>query len=528
MSVYRLLLIALALIAFLLRIYHLNYQSLWRDEVDAVIFATQDLRAILAMFTGVGDNGPLYFLGLHYWIALAGKSEFAIRFPSAFFGVLAVLATYHLGREVIGRDVGLIGALLLAVSPYHVWYSQEAKMYSIISFLAPLSLLIIVRVLRGGKRRLWPAWALLLGIFLYIHLFALMMVLVAALWLPLLLQRRPRLTPALVAAIVLVALAILPVARWLIPAALMQVQTGYYPYALGEMVSILLYGFSMGLRPVPGPWPVIVFVGLLLTGLAALVVRSRGARWPDSRGVLVLALYLVAPLLAIWLVSLRRPTFTDRYLIIVLPAFYLLIAGGIVVIREIVGLATGPRPAPAHEAAPARNRRIAATRAGPAYSGQESVPQEEPRRRFAGEVAAALMLALALVVSLRFVWTQSHSEIKADFRAATAYLVPQLLPQDVVIFIMPYVQRGFAYYHPQPVRTVDPPYTRGMSQADVDRAMDSLRGGSRRVWLFLSEETSWDPDGLITAYFERTARRCPQEQAMFAYIEVRCYELTVP
>lgn len=512
---------ALALLALALRLSGLAYQSLWRDEVDAVIFATRDLPALLGMFTSIGDNGPLYFLGLHAWIRLAGQSEFAIRFPSAVFGVLAVLATYQLGRELVGRQAALIAALLLAVSPYHVWYSQEAKMYGVISFLAPLSLLILLRAGRGGGHRLWLAWALLLVVFAYVHLFAVMMVVVGAAWIPVLLQRRPRLTPAMAAGATIALLALLPIARWLLPAALTRTATGYYPYALGEMVAILLDAFSMGLRPAAGLWPAALFAGLLLLGLAPLALRSRRENGLQARGVLLLLLYLLLPLLAIWLVSLWRPTFTDRYLIITLPAFFLLIACGVIVAAGTVRQAAagvGLRPLRVRPA-----RRVAATRAGLQRAGLTRATRAANRAHLAGLLTAAGLALLLLAASLPFTWRQAHTEIKADFRAATRYMEDNARPDDVIVFLMPYVQRGFAYYHAQAVHTVEPPYTRGMSASDVDRTMRGLIPGGERVWLFLSEADFWDPDGLITAWFASNGvRAC---QAGFAYIEVRCYDM---
>ena len=547
-----LVLAGLALLAFALRAYRLDYQSLWRDEVDAVVFATRDLGAILATFTQVGENGPLFFLGLHVWIGLVGQSEFAIRFPSVIFGVLAVLTTYRLGRELIGREVALIAALLMAVSPYHIWYGQEAKMYALISFLAPLSLLLVVRAMRGGPRWLWLAWAVLMAAFLYVHLFATMMVLVAATWIPLLLRSRPRVTPALAVSLVIIALAMLPVLSWLVPAALAPVETGYYRYSLGQMAAILLSNFSMGLRPAAGLWPAIVFAVLLVGGMTPLglqiktseVLETSEVSVERARAVLLLVLYLCAPLLAIWLVSLRRPTFTDRYLIISLPAFYLLIARGICLVRQVIATTRGSpaRAASKGAAQPAmtaRRRRIAATRAGKAYddsgTGVEPAPMaEQAEAKLSANAPVATvagggrwltigMVSLVVLVSLPFAWAQTHNPYKADFRAATRYVVERAAPEDLIIFLMPYVQRSFAYYHPQPVRAVEPPYTRDMSQAEVDAKMRRIAAGSRKVWLFLSEAEFWDPQGLIPAWLERSGvRRCQQE---FAYIEVRCYEM---
>ena len=249
-------------------------------------------------------------------------------------------------------------------------------------------------------------------------------------------------------------------------------------------------------------------------------------------------LYLLVPLLAIWLVSLRRPTFTDRYLIISLPAFYLLIATGIVTIARVCEQATtGAGAAPVSWASipvrrAARPKRVVAVGAGlqdesAAAVSPATLPAEPATRHArARALGAGVALGLALVVtgvSLPFVWAQTHDVDKADFRAATRYITERAAPDDLIIFLMPYVQRGFAYYHAQPVRSAAPPYTRGMTAAQVDEKMRGLTAGSSTVWLFLSEQDFWDPDGLIPAWFERNAvRRC---QAQFAYIDVRCYAM---
>jgi 4-amino-4-deoxy-L-arabinose transferase-like glycosyltransferase len=528
------LLCGLALLAFVLRVWRLDYQSLWRDEVDAVIFATRSLPDVMAMFTRVGDNGPLYFLGLHGWIGLVGQSEFAIRFPSACCGVLAVLATYRLGKDVAGDAVGMIGALLLTVSPYHIWYGQEAKMYSAVSLLAPLSLIILLRALRGERRWLWPAWAIVMAAFLYVHLFALMMALVAAAWTALLLQRRPRPTPVLLAALAIALLAALPVARWLIPAALTPVETGYYRYGLGEMAAILLNNFSMGLRPAGGVWPLALYVALLALGCVPLFrYPSEGSatfgRVSGARGTLLLLTYLVVPLLAIWLVSLRRPTFTDRYLIITLPAFFLLLAQGCVIAGRLAETWALRMSAPGRSApspSSMRQRRLAAARVGlqrQAALQEETAPVAAPLRHDLARWATTGLVLLVVLASLPFVWAQTHNAYKADFRAAARYISEHEQTDDVFIFLMPYVQRSFGYYHPQAVRSVEPPYTRDMSAAEVDARLRNLVGADRRVWLFLSEQDFWDAPGLIVPWFERNGlQRCQEE---FAYIEVRCYDM---
>ena len=96
----RWLLLGLTWLAFALRIAGLTAQSLWRDEVDALIFAT--LAELLGMFRQPGQNGPLFFLALRPWLAAAGESEFVLRFPSAWAGALAVPILYALVRRLAG------------------------------------------------------------------------------------------------------------------------------------------------------------------------------------------------------------------------------------------------------------------------------------------------------------------------------------------------------------------------------------------------------------------------------------------
>ena len=124
--------ILLALVAFVVRAGSLNAQSLWRDEVDALRFATAPWAEMLSNFARPGWNGPLYFLLLRGWIALTGTSEYAMRFLSLVFGVLCVPLVHALGRRLFDRQTGLLAALLMTFSPYLTWYGQEVKMYTLL------------------------------------------------------------------------------------------------------------------------------------------------------------------------------------------------------------------------------------------------------------------------------------------------------------------------------------------------------------------------------------------------------------
>ena len=108
------------ILAFALRVAGLDFQSLWRDEVDAVRFATRAWDQVFGMFLEPGQNGPLYYLMLRPWLHIAGESEYALRFFSVVFGTLAVGLVYRLARRLFPSlpFLALVAALLTATSPY--------------------------------------------------------------------------------------------------------------------------------------------------------------------------------------------------------------------------------------------------------------------------------------------------------------------------------------------------------------------------------------------------------------------------
>ena len=175
--------LVLTWLALLLRIYRLDYQSLWRDEVDAIRFATRTLSQLLTTFVKHGENGPLFFLSLRPWLTAAGESEFALRFPAAVAGALAVPVIYRLMRDLAGARPARVAALFCATAPYLVWYGQEGKMYAALTVLVPLSLWLTIQ---AGQRGRWWRWTLLYvvtSLGFYMHLLSVLIVPIQALWL---------------------------------------------------------------------------------------------------------------------------------------------------------------------------------------------------------------------------------------------------------------------------------------------------------------------------------------------------------
>jgi hypothetical protein len=176
-------LVALIWCAFCLRVYHLAGQSLWPDEAYSYAVSHWTLADVWASLRI--DNVPLYTILLGVWQIAAGSSEFALRYPSVIASTPAVLLVYRLGRHLLDTWSGFVAAALLAVSPYQLYYAQEARTYSLLGTLGLLSSWLFLRWASAPPRRVLAAQGLLYGALLYTHFAALFILAthaVVALW----------------------------------------------------------------------------------------------------------------------------------------------------------------------------------------------------------------------------------------------------------------------------------------------------------------------------------------------------------
>ncbi len=457
------LVVAIVLLAFALRIIHLDFQSLWRDEVDAIRFATRPLPDLLSTFGKPGENGPLFFLLLRPWLQWFGQSEFALRFFSVLWGVLSVPLTWLVARRLLRvfaapaglpTGVGLIAglaALLSASSPYLVWYSQEGKMYALVVTMALASLLALLWALAPGAlntRLRWILYTVLTSLGFYLHVMLILMLPVhAAIFILAPLRTRRHWRGAL-AALACFTLPYLPLVWWqwrLFTSPTFNPGFDFVP--LPRELLILLAAFGRGMRTAPPISLVSVWIFLLLAAVVLAHVQPQKS-W--RRPVIFLSAWLIVPPLLLFLITLRVPLFNDRYLIYIGPAFYLLAAVGV----HLVGQ---------------RSRAL-----------------------------AIVTLVLALTLNLVGVWGQAATPIKSDFRAAAAFVQARRDPTDVLIFLHPYSRFTYAYYAGWDYAWREAPFTNErerVSAEGVSATLQRLLQGVTHVWLIESEAETWDRRG---------------------------------
>lgn len=480
-------------LAFGLRLARLGADSLWYDETVSAVLANKSLPALVAHTAG-DIHPPGYYLLLHGWVRLAGSSEFTLGFFSLFWGVLLVALAYRLGAKLFGPAAGTLAALLVALSPYNLWYSQEVRMYTLGAVLGVGLLLVVRQMLHGRPGR--PAWGLpvayalcgALGLWTLTYFAFLLIALnlmAGAWWLAARIGGRAGwgwLERWLLAQ----GGVLLLYAPWL-PVALRQAADPPVPPwrelgSLGQVAIETWSALSLGQSIAPGrAWPALLLAAaLLVLGLVAALPRSRG-RW-------LLAGHSFLPIGLIYLASFLTPLWHVRYAFIYSTPFYVLLAGG------LAWLWTRWRPAVALSLA------LWLAYAGLATTGYHSDP------RYAGD----------------------------DHRAAVRFLAERWRPGDAILVNAGYVYTALVtYWDGEPLarrgRLVGEPWSRqeagpvvlqagtvggspslgwgdpaadfyAMSPAETEQALGRLFAEFDRVWVYRLYDTVTDPSGLIRGW----------------------------
>lgn len=166
-----------------LRFATLGSQSYWFDEAQAAHEMHLSLGSMWSAMVVHETNPPLYFVLGWAWVHVFGNGMVGLRSLSALAGTAAIFIAYLCGAELSSRRAGLIAAALTALSPFMIWYSQEAREYMLLAALCGASLLYFARAWRDPSRQNIVGWALFSALAVLTHAFAGFLVAAEALWL---------------------------------------------------------------------------------------------------------------------------------------------------------------------------------------------------------------------------------------------------------------------------------------------------------------------------------------------------------
>ncbi len=457
------------LLAFALYLHGLETKSLWYDELATLTAAgwggtwADALRRSLAI-PGI-PKPPLFFLVTRLFLMLGDRVLF-LRLPAVFWATLTIPLGYALGSRLLNRWTGLLAALLLATAPFYVRYAQEARMYTMLTFLALLSLYLFIRAVQAETWGLWLAFAVVSAAGLYVHLFAFLPLAVIGLYAAWLLLRRERPARApgrarrLIVGFALVPLLFAPLLPYLLRGLRGQEGLGgtAAPRWSGSMALDTLRLWSGGNNAG-------LVLYLLLFSLAAAYLAAR------HRGLLLAALtWVLLPVALVQLVPFGQVS-RARYFIFALPAYLGLVACGLSLV--IGRLASRVRPRLPH-------------RAGTT-------------------LAAGLLLALTLAISASSL-AAFYDEDKQNWRDASRLVLDGARPGDVVYVRHEYHQVGFLFYASQWLGQAGTWTRENVRLLPRDPAQAFRLADQAGYWLLVPEQSIFLPGGelgdRLRPYFE--------------------------
>jgi mannosyltransferase len=496
-----LLLVLIVLLALGLRLYRLDSQSLWADEGNSVALASRSLAAI-THDAAQDIHPPLYYYLLHLWVRVFGDSEIALRSLSALMGTGLVFVTYLLGQQLFNRRLALIASFLAAISPLQIHYSQETRMYVPAALWGALAIYFFVRWVRlwkapgdgSGGRRPVALFASLYVLFtvaaLYTHYFAFTIPIVANVayalgTIPYRSWRRPRAIGGWVAAQLIIVALYYP---WLMLAG-RQLTTWpaiSEPFTLGFFLQELIRVFSLGLAVEPRTTPVVlVFAVLLLLGVVPTQLRptpQEGEKLllPRTRlhALILAALYLCLPVLAMYLISLSRPAYDPKLLLLATPAFHLLLA------RAIGGEWLGAF-------ALAWRRAVSALR-----------PRAWLISRWAVTGIGLLFVVGASAPALaNYYFDQRYA--RDDYRGLARYISAVGQEGDAVILNAPGQMDIFSYYYGGPLPVYPLPGQRPLDENKTTEALEGIVARHKRLFVLFWGTDESDPHRFIEGWLDR-------------------------
>lgn len=162
---------ALTVIATILRLYHIGFNSLWLDEAATYSLSVVPIDQIWVNMATGEFNPPLFFLIEHFMLMIA-NNEIALRFMPAMFGIAAVPVIYLAGKEFCDKYVGMIAAAAFTFSPFLLVYSQEARAYTLLLLLCAAMLLFFLKGLKNVDIKNWMAFAAIAGLAVWTHFYS--------------------------------------------------------------------------------------------------------------------------------------------------------------------------------------------------------------------------------------------------------------------------------------------------------------------------------------------------------------------
>ena len=471
--------IFILLLAMFLRFYTLDAQSLWSDEGNSLALSQTSFSQIAAR-TAYDIHPPLYYWLLKIWVTVSGTSEFSARSLSALLGVLVVVLTYRLGTLFFSREVGLTAAFLGAITPFQIYYAQEARMYMLMMALACLCVWLAGQIFVASKPSLWLmlAYSVCVAGGLYTqYTFPTILAVINLGALGFLWAHKSRLGQW-------IAWQFVPLLLYLpwLPTAYRQITTwpSLMESASLSQISLTIFGYlSLGLSyKAVSNWWMGIFALVLMLGVWHSWQKPR-LGWPA--GLLMLG-WLILPITLI--LFLYRPAYL-KFLLMASPAYTLLLG---------LGLTFWTRQN-------AEQQIFSIQRRKEAKEEEKKIKRLKPLAYIFSTLLLLLLLAPTLQSLQATYFAPAYQ--RDNYRAITTYLESVATTDDAIIIHAPGQQEVFNYYYDSS-QTQTPVYAlpqqRPLNPSQTLDALTQIATQSKRIFSVYWATEEADPTGLIETW----------------------------
>lgn len=320
----------LVVLASFLRLHALTFQSMWLDELYSLrhTIPSEGIGEPLRFGRFRDGSPPLFNILLWIWRTVFGSGEYSVRLLPAIFGILGVFGIYFLGKELFSRKTGIYAALFTAVLPFHIYYSQETRPYSLAFLLSILSYYFLIKTIKHRVLKWGLLYVLVTTCLLFTHYFGILilgaqLVFVVVFFLSHRDVDQRKLLQILISAGILIVLAYLP---WMGRIArLMQVKKIWAEAPRPDF-------FVSYFKSYFGGELYVIVLGVFLIGLF-FWSKSRRDEFPSHK-VLLISWVLVVFVIPYIRSFTHAAILTPRNTIVTVPAFVLMVCMGLVRIKH--------------------------------------------------------------------------------------------------------------------------------------------------------------------------------------------------
>jgi len=167
-------LIIILLIGAFLRIYKLNQRPLYGDELMSLKWSSMSFSQYMSTGALKGDEKPLYYIFLRFWRVFILDNVISMRMISVVAGILSILMLFFFAKRIVGVNVAILSSFFMAISPFHVYYSQEIRMYVLEALFVLISFYLFTNIFHKERvsKLLLVAYVLSSSVAIHFHITA--------------------------------------------------------------------------------------------------------------------------------------------------------------------------------------------------------------------------------------------------------------------------------------------------------------------------------------------------------------------